>query len=66
MKSIDHDIALIELNVPFEFNNHVQPICLPPIGEALSTGEKVLIMGWGLTTSWWKIDFDLGTPLFEQ
>jgi len=44
---ITHDIALIRLKQPIEFNNFVQPVCLPK----LSTKENQILWatGWGDT-----------------
>ena len=42
-----NDIAILELAEPLEFNDTVQPICMPT--GAVYGGEKATVMGWGYT-----------------
>jgi len=48
---LNHDIALIELNKPIIFNNHVKPVCLPAAGEQVPVGTECYITGWGQYTT---------------
>ncbi|CAL4117149.1 unnamed protein product, partial [Meganyctiphanes norvegica] len=45
----ENDLALIELEDPFDLDIHVQPICLPEKGE-LSSGLRAVVTGWGRLT----------------
>ncbi|XP_066925213.1 chymotrypsin B-like [Clytia hemisphaerica] len=47
---LNNDIALIELDRPAVFDDHIQPICLPTLGEKLPTGSSCYITGWGQHT----------------
>jgi len=47
---LNHDVALIELDRPARFNEHVMPICLPKIGEDVPVGRTCYITGWGQYT----------------
>ena len=42
-----NDIAILELTEPLEFNDKVQPICIPT--GPVNGGEKATVMGWGYT-----------------
>ena len=42
---LNNDVALIELDRPAVFDEHVQPICLPSLGEELPTGSSCYITG---------------------
>jgi secreted trypsin-like serine protease len=44
-KAITNDIALIRVNVSFNYTEYVQPACLPVIEPAIN--EDVIIIGWG-------------------
>ncbi|CAG5131097.1 unnamed protein product, partial [Candidula unifasciata] len=50
----DYDIALIRIK-PFpngrgiQFNNFVQPICLPDSNTCLLEGSNLIVSGWGWT-----------------
>lgn len=51
-RTSNHDIAIVELHEPLEFNEMVQPICLPSVGVSYDEGEECTISGWGsLSTS---------------
>ena len=45
----DYDVAIIVLSEDIEFNNHVQPACLPDSNTVYEPGKKCLISGWGRT-----------------
>jgi len=44
---LNHDVALIQLNKPATFNNHIQPICLPERDEVPAVGSTCYVSGWG-------------------
>ena len=46
----DHDIMLIKLAQPVEFNEAVSPICLPSPGDEFSEGMRCYTTGWGDTS----------------
>jgi len=50
-KTLAYDIALLKLENPVEFTDHISPICLPTTqGEKLpEPGTTVFMTGWGLT-----------------
>ncbi|KAM9365911.1 transmembrane protease serine 3 [Pholidichthys leucotaenia] len=48
-KGLDHDIALMKLAKPLDFNGVTQPICLPNHGEEFKEGKACWISGWGAT-----------------
>lgn len=43
----DNDIAIVEIKHSLEFNEMVQPICLPSAGDSYSAGQLCTISGWG-------------------
>ena len=44
----EHDIALLELETPVQFNEHVQPVCLPDADqEWVEPGTLFVVTGWG-------------------
>lgn len=43
----NHDIAVLELKQPLEFNDYVQPICLPSTNAAYTEHRVCTISGWG-------------------
>ena len=45
----DYDIAVIKLSEDIEFNNHVQPACLPSNDTVYEPGKRCFISGWGRT-----------------
>jgi len=45
---LTHDIALMELKTPVQFNNYVQPVCLP--NQSAIVGKECYITGWGKTS----------------
>ncbi|XP_069823984.1 ovochymase-2 [Dendropsophus ebraccatus] len=46
--SRDFDVALIQLEMPFEYNSHVKPICLPDEDSKLETDDLCVVTGWYL------------------
>jgi len=44
---LNNDVALIQLDRPARFDNHVQPICLPDSDEIPLIGTKCYVTGWG-------------------
>ncbi|KAF0045290.1 suppressor of tumorigenicity 14 protein homolog [Scophthalmus maximus] len=45
--TFDYDIALLELTEPLQFNNTVQPICLPSSSHVFPAGMACWVTGWG-------------------
>ena len=43
----DYDIALLELAEPIEFNDHVQPICMPDRSHTWLVETPFIVSGWG-------------------
>jgi len=48
---INNDIALLRLDGNLEYNNRVQPVCLPEVGSENPVGAHCIISGWGNTES---------------
>lgn len=46
-KTVNNDVALLRLKHPFNFNQHVQPACLPEHTDELKIGSRAIIIGWG-------------------
>ena len=46
-----NDIALIELDQEVTFNEFVKPACVLEATKQLAAGTKVVISGWGTTSS---------------
>lgn len=44
-----NDIALIKVKGVIEFNEAVQPACLPKFGLEVMTNENCAVSGWGAT-----------------
>ena len=42
-------MAIIKLSEDIEFNNNVQPACLPEVDTVYEPGKKCFISGWGRT-----------------
>lgn len=44
----DYDVALIKLQNPIKYNNHVRPVCLAK--SDFDPGTNCFITGWGYTS----------------
>nr|CAD7423875.1 unnamed protein product [Timema monikensis] len=49
--NFDNDIALLQVDTPFQFSASVQPISLPAQGEATPVGTQAVVSGWGVTVN---------------
>ena len=45
----DYDVAIIKLSEDIDFNNHIQPACLPDSNTVYEPGKRCFISGWGRT-----------------
>ncbi|CAL4059571.1 unnamed protein product, partial [Meganyctiphanes norvegica] len=50
-KTLDYDIALLELTEPIPFNNAIRPVCLPSDDSKTYVGQTATVSGWGLTST---------------
>ncbi|XP_071493568.1 uncharacterized protein [Diadema antillarum] len=48
-KYVEHDLALVLVDKPFDFNDYVQPACLPDTDFRVEPGTYVTTTGWGQT-----------------
>uniref|UniRef100_A0A8B9QYF8 Peptidase S1 domain-containing protein n=1 Tax=Anas platyrhynchos TaxID=8839 RepID=A0A8B9QYF8_ANAPL len=55
--SYDSDIALVQLDIPLEYNAAVRPVCLPNSTETLSSSYLCTASGWGITEEGGTSDF---------
>lgn len=55
--SYDSDIALVQLDIPLEYNAAVRPVCLPNSTETLSSSYLCTASGWGITEEGGTCDF---------
>lgn len=46
-----YDIALLHLKERLEFNDRIQPVCLPSENTEIQVGKECMISGWGKTSS---------------
>ena len=48
-QTFDYDIALLQLSTawPETLKQLIQPICIPPAGQKVRSGEKCWVTGWG-------------------
>lgn len=44
--TFENDLALLELESPIQFDEHIVPICMPPDGSDF-TGKMATVTGWG-------------------
>lgn len=44
--TFENDIALLELDTPVEYDQHIVPICMPEDDEDF-TGKVATVSGWG-------------------
>ena len=47
------DAALLKLKKSLEFNDYVQPICLPTLNKNVPEKTSCAIAGWGTTKDQW-------------
>ena len=45
-KTLDNDVALLEMEKPVKFQEHILPVCLPK-GNDDYVGEIAYVTGWG-------------------
>lgn len=43
-----HNIALLKINGPVEYNDNIRPVCLSDLNTQLS--NRLIVAGWGVTT----------------
>lgn len=55
--SYDSDIALVQLDIPLEYNTAVRPVCLPNSTETLSSSSLCTASGWGIIEEGGSSDF---------
>ncbi|CAG0880138.1 unnamed protein product [Cyprideis torosa] len=48
-RRIENDIALLKLKTDINFNDYVQPACLPDNNDNQFEGQTVTVSGWGAT-----------------
>ncbi|XP_038610616.1 serine protease 27-like [Tachyglossus aculeatus] len=41
------DVALVKLDAPVTFNDHIMPVCVPDLGVDFQAGMKCWVTGWG-------------------
>uniref|UniRef100_F7F214 Transmembrane serine protease 7 n=1 Tax=Ornithorhynchus anatinus TaxID=9258 RepID=F7F214_ORNAN len=48
-RTFDYDIALLQLSStwPAALAQQIQPICIPPLGQRVRSGERCWVTGWG-------------------
>ena len=46
-RSLQNNLAIVELNIPVEYNFHINTICLPSYGKVLHSGTRCIATGWG-------------------
>lgn len=64
-----NDIALIELESDVQFNENVQPVCLPSKTNSFRDGTQAFVSGWGYTKYRGTLPSTLhivGVPLLSQ
>lgn len=44
-----NDITLIQVASPFQYNEHVSPVCLPTTDTCINYGSACAVTGWGYT-----------------
>ncbi|CAK8694667.1 unnamed protein product [Clavelina lepadiformis] len=55
-KTLENDIALLEVDKEFAFNNYVVPACLPNRGELPYPFTNCEVSGWGFTSATTKAE----------
>lgn len=51
----DYDMALMRLTSPITVGATRKPVCLPPKSLGLSTGDSMIVTGWGYTEEKGKV-----------
>lgn len=46
-KTLDNDIALLQLSSPVTFNNYIKPVCLAASGSEFVEGTTAWVTGFG-------------------
>jgi hypothetical protein len=49
--TVNNDIALIQLETPFELTDYLRPVCLPAQGQEVESGTRCYVAGWGKVQS---------------
>lgn len=49
-RTAKHDIAMVKVSKPIDFNPRVQPICLPSSDQLPAAGSQATIAGYGFTS----------------
>ncbi|XP_023290771.1 serine proteinase stubble [Orussus abietinus] len=57
--TFENDLALLELETPIQFDEHIVPICMPNDGEDF-TGRMATVTGWG------RLKYNGGVPSVLQ
>lgn len=50
-RRIVNDVALLKLEAPVEYNQYIQPICLPAAAQNPANPNKCYAVGWGRISS---------------
>ncbi|KAF5923945.1 hypothetical protein HPG69_010376, partial [Diceros bicornis minor] len=63
-QTFDYDIALLQLSItwPETLKQLIQPICIPPAGQKVHSGEKCWVTGWGRRQE----SDNKGSPVLQQ
>ncbi|XP_068193693.1 prostasin-like [Antennarius striatus] len=46
-RTVDNDVALIQLSGPVTFTDFIRPVCLAAVGSEYKDGEECWVTGWG-------------------
>ncbi|GFY56337.1 coagulation factor X [Trichonephila inaurata madagascariensis] len=46
-QTVDNDLMLLKVAIPFNYSRYIQPICLPDENEELPRHTRPIILGWG-------------------
>ncbi|KAM9311465.1 ovochymase-1 [Gastrophryne carolinensis] len=49
LSDFDYDVALLQVDVPFEINDFVRPVCLVRAEEPIQPSSLCVVTGWGTT-----------------
>ncbi|GIY79992.1 transmembrane protease serine 2 [Caerostris darwini] len=61
-KTVNNDMMLLRMRIPFEFTHFVKPICLPDGDDSLQSEARVTILGWGKR----RDEANYGTDVLHQ